>query len=356
MIDWFKPEMTGRELFAVQDVLESGYWNDGPVTRRFEEEIAAISGRLYGVAVCNGTSAISLSLMACDVSGDVIVPALTFIATANAARLAGCNVILADVEADNFCLSARTVDAVRTAKTSAVIAVEVNGRHPDWMELRGYCEDEGIILISDSCEALGMGGRNESVASAFSFSPQKLITTGQGGMVVTSDVRIYKKLQALKRQGMHGGGTGGADKHPTLGFNFKFTDIQAAIGLEQLKDLQCRISLCKQRDQHYRNALSGVDGIEFPREVGARLWTDILVDNQLGIHTELDRNNIGNRCFWYPLNKQRPYRFNKKFPVAQDISSRGIWLPSAWSITHDEIGQVADCIKDYLHGRNSRAA
>ncbi len=138
------------------------------------------------------------------------MPAFTFIATANAVRLAGCNVILADVEPDNFCLSARTVDAVRTAKTRAVIAVEINGRHPDWIELESYCKDEGFILITDSCEALGMGGRF-GLANAFSFSPQKLITTGQGGMVVTNDARIAKRLQGLKRQGMQDGGTGGAD-------------------------------------------------------------------------------------------------------------------------------------------------
>ncbi len=354
MIEWFKPAMTGDEAEAIEVVLQSGYLNDGPVTIRFENEIAALCGRKFAVACCNGTSAITLALMACSISGDVIVPAFTFIATANAARLAGCNVVLADIEPDTFCLSAKTVDAVRTAKSRAVVAVEVNGRYPEWAELNAYCKDTGLTLITDSCEALGTGGK-VGAASAFSFSPQKLITTGQGGMVVTDDGKICKRLQELKRQGMAHGGTGGADRHLTLGYNFKFTDIQAAIGIEQLKALPERLVQCRQRDRLYYEALAGIDGIELPQD-GPLLWTDILADHQFAIHTALERAKIGSRCFWYPLNTQPPYLFDKKFPVAQEISSRGIWLPSACNITPDEIGQVADCIKRCLNGRNSRAA
>ena len=285
---------------------------------------------------------------------DVIVPAFTFIATANAARLAGCNVILADIDKGTFCISAETVDAVRTAKSRAVIAVEVNGRHPDWKELSEYCERKNLVLITDSCEALGIGGKTGR-ASALSFSPQKLITTGQGGMVLTNHVLIEHRLQELKRQGLQDGGTGGADKHPTLGFNFKFTNIQAAIGLEQLKVLPQRLEHCRQRNRWYREALNGIDGIDFPDDEPT-LWADIMTDHQLGMHIELERNNIGSRQFWQPLCKQRPYWFDKQFPVATEISSRGLWLPSAWTITQDEVGQVADCIKVFMNGRQSRAA
>lgn len=360
MIEWFTPRMTGAELSGIETVLNSGFINDGPVTREFERQIAALVNRNYAVAVPSGTVAIALALMACgaDCRDDVIVPDFTFIATANAVRLVGANVVLCDVDQETFCLTSETVDAVLTAKTRFVLAVEVNGRSPNYDDLIDYCRIKGLILITDSCEALGSSYCGKPLgkfgkASCISFSPNKLVTTGQGGMVVTDDEDVYKRLLELKQQGMERRGHGGAEKYPSLGFNFKFTDIQAAVGLAQLKALDARKWRCIERDLWYRQALDGLD-IEFPpnEHNSVHLWTDIVVDNQHTLTTHLARNNIGCRQFWYPLHRQAPYAFAKHFPVSMEVSAKGIWLPSSYDITEAQVEQVADCIKCMTHTRN----
>lgn len=356
MIPWFTPRMTGGELFAIQSVLDSGFVNDGPVTTEFEREIARLVNRRYAVAVPNGTLSIAAALMACDAVGsDVIVPDLTYIATANAVKLAGANVVLADIDPTTFCLSSRTIEAVRTAKTKFVLVVEVNGRSPNYEELIPWCNAHDLTLITDSCESLGSNDRNGrplgscGKASCFSFSPNKIITTGQGGMVVTDDEKMHHRLMELKQQGMAVRGTGGADKHSSLGYNFKFTDIQAAMGLAQLTMFEVRRERMIKRDGWYRSALRDVRAVRFPGDVyqskSANLWADIIVDHMYKLAAHLKANDVGARQFWIPLHNQQPYRFEKNFPVATAISATGIWLPSSYDITQEQVEQVAQVIK-----------
>lgn len=347
-IEWFSPGMTGKEADAVKAVLDSGYINDGPITAEFEKRVASLCGRQYGVAVPSGTTAIALSLIACGIGpgDDVIVPCFTYIATANAARLVGANVVLADIEPHNLCLSASTVEAARTAQTRAVICVEVNGRQPDYAQLIDCCDSMDAKLITDSCEALG----SESCgyfgwASCFSFSPNKLVTTGQGGMIVTNSQYMHRRLLELKQQGMIRRGSGGADLHPALGFNFKFTDILAAIGLEQLKVLPDRLKRCRERDEWYAEGLAGIGDIVFPQRQGTHLWRDILIDHRMKLAQRLTADGIGFREFWLPLNRQRPYRYDKRFPVASSISARGLWLPSSYDITQEQVCKVIEVIR-----------
>ena len=356
-IEWFAPRMTGKELTTLKAVLDSGFVNDGAVTNEFERQIATVAGTTYAVAVTSGTAAITLALMACglNLGDDVIVPDLTFIATANAVKLAGGHVILADVDRQNFCLTVETVAAVKTRKTKFVVAVEVNGRSPAYRDLLEYCQFHGLVLITDSCEALCSGHYNQALGSigeagCFSFSPNKIITTGQGGMVVTNNLVVYNRLRELKDQGRGVRGTGGNDVHPVVGFNFKFTDLQAAVGLSQLKVFEERIRQACVRSNWYYQALSGLD-IECPltRTGEVCLWTDILVDERFNLAPKLRDHGIGVREFWFPLHKQRPYARNTAFPMATDISRRGIWLPSGFGVTEAQVDRVASCIRKELH-------
>ncbi len=338
--------MTGKEQQYIDGVLRSNYLNDGPLTKRFEEGIAHFCGRRYAVAVPSGTIAITAALMACGAKpgDDVIVPDFTFIATANAARLAGCNVILADVD-DNFCLTADTIRAAIRPNTSFVLAVEVNGNLPRYAGITKLCNDYGITLISDSCEALGSGGIFGK-ASCLSFSPNKIITTGQGGMVLTNHEEVWLRLRQLKYQGMNERGTGGDDIHPVQGFNFKFTDLQAAIGLAQLEDLHHRLDLVRDRDAFYRIGLSkGRLNRIFPIDDDLpHLWACVFVDDAKGLAAHLRLNNVGVREAWRPLHMQRPYMLAKEFPVAESIADRCLWLPSSPYMTDAEIDRVCDLI------------
>ena len=352
VIEWFNPRMTGKELYRLQEVLSSNFINDGPLTKEFEAAIAKLTDRNFAIAVPSGTVALTLALMAHEVaSADVVVPDFTFIATANAVRLAGGNVVFADVDRKTLCITAATVEAVRTRRTRFVISVEVNGRSPNYAELNAYCRTNGLVLITDSCEALGADLDGKPLgkfgkASCFSFSPNKLVTTGQGGMVVTDDPDVNTRIRQLKNQGIFERGTGGNDLHSTLGFNFKFTDLQAAVGLAQLEALPERVARCQQRDQWYRAALDGLD-IEFPgtEQNKTHLWFDILVPHHYALAMHLRSHGIGIREFWFPIHKQKPYLFNKLFPVSTEVSNRGLWLPSSYDITEDQVGQVAACIR-----------
>jgi perosamine synthetase len=359
-IAWFQPQMTGGELPRLADVLERNFLNDGPLTREFEARIAQRAGVGHGIAVTSGTAAITLTLLALGIKpgNEVIVPDLTFIATANAARLAGATVVLADVEPLRLTLSALAVEAAITSRTRAIIPVDVNGRGSDYAALDRICRDRGLAMVCDAAEALGSRYDGEPLgsygdAACFSFSPNKTLTTGQGGMIVTRSSQLADRLYELKDQGRRVRGSGGDDLHPVMGFNFKFTDLQAAVGLAQLDAFDARLAHAARRDAWYRAALAGVDGIVFPdmdSQAGeVRQWTDVLIDRRAEVRTALEAERIGCRSFWFPLHSQAPYQQAvPRFPNASRISDRGLWLPSNFDLSESDVARVASVIKTAL--------
>jgi perosamine synthetase len=354
-IDWFMPEMTGGEVYRLADVVDRNYVNDGPLSRELERRIAQRIGVAHAVAVTNGTSAIALALMACGVgSGDeVIVPDFTFIASANAARLAGATVVLADVHPRRLTLTLDTVKSLVTPRTKAVVPVEVNGRAADYRGLEKFCRDNGIALVTDSCEAFGsyFDGRalgSFGDAGCLSFSPNKTVTSGQGGMVLTNSAKLNDRLLELKDQGRRTRGTGGDDLHPVMGYNFKFSDLHAAVGLAQLDAFDRRIEKAVQRGRWYRDALEGLPGLEFPiDEPGEVLqWTDVLLDRRDHVRNTLLARQIDSRPYWLPIHRQNPYKQDDAgFSNTVELSKRALWLPSTFSITEDEVARVADGIR-----------
>jgi len=359
-VEWFAPQMTGGELKNLEDVLNRNFINDGPLTKEFEKRVAAIVGVKHAVAVPNGTIALTLALMALGigVGDEVIVPNLTFIATANAVRLAGAIPILVDVEPLRFTIDADNVIAAITRNTKAVMPVDVNGRGADYGRLEKICHDHGLLLVCDSAEAFGSAYNGRGLgsfgdAAALSFSANKTISTGQGGMLLTNRLDVYERANQLKDQGRLKRGTGGDDLHPTQGYNFKFTDLQAAVGMAQLNEHESRCRSAKIRDNWYRDALSGIDGLEFPdyssQLAEVRQWTDVLIERRKKVQTALSAEKIGHRAFWFPISTQDPYLANKgDFSVSSRICARGLWLPSYFNITEEVIDRVSGVIKTAL--------
>ncbi len=360
-IEWFYPQMAGTEEQRIIAVLRSGFVNDGPVTREFEARIAELVEVRHCVAVTSGTVAIALALMAAGVeAGDeVLVPDFTFIATANAVRLVGASVRLVDVEPNRLTIDPDKLEQAIGPRTRAVVTVDVNGRGANYRVIEPICRARGIRLITDSAEALGSryAGRplgSFGDAGCFSFSPNKFITTGQGGMVATNDENLYRRLLELKDQGRACRGTGGDDLHPVLGFNFKFTDIQAAMGIAQLEALEKRIQRARERDFWYREALGDIAGVTFPglgaEENGeVRVWTDILSDARDRVRSALEAAGIGCRAFWHPIHLQAPYRDETHvYPVATSVSQQGLWLPSAFNIDRRTVQRVCYEIRKVL--------
>ncbi len=355
-IPWFEPQTDQRERELILEVLDSNYLNEGDMTRKFEKQIAEFLGVKHCVAVTSGTAAIFLSLKAAGLKeGDeVLVPDLTFIATANAAKLAGLNVRLVDIERKRLNISPEAIEKRLTPRTKAIVPVDVNGRGADYDFLESFCKKKGLILITDSAEALGSKYNGKflgtfGLAGCFSFSSNKSLTTGQGGMISTNSSQMYQRLVELKDQGRAKQGTGGNDLHPVVGFNFKFTNLQAAIGLAQFEKLSHRLKMSNERDQKYQKHLTEVSSIRFPDMAHpgeVRQWTDILSVQSDLIEQKLKEQQIGSRRFWYPLHTQAPYKDDPAlFENAVKISQEGLWLPSYFGISSHEIEMTTDLIK-----------
>jgi len=347
--------MAGREADLLMRVLESGYFNEGEVTQEFERHIAEFVGVKHCVAVTSGTAAISLALMGLGIGPghEVIVPDLTFIATANAARLAGADVRLVDVERSRFTLDPEAVVRAVGPRTRAIVTVDVNGRAANYDVIEAFCRERGLALVCDAAEGLGSRYKGRALgafgdAGCFSFSPNKTVTTGQGGMIATNDDRLYHRLLELKDQGRRTRGTGGNDLHPALGFNFKFANVLAAIGLAQLERLSERLKKARHRDAWYRECLTDCDRVEFaPNDTGEiPQWTDVLIERRGAVERALGEAGIGYRAFWFPLHSQVPYKaVDDPFPNAIQISRRGLWLPSYFGLTFDEVERISEVIR-----------
>jgi len=358
-IPWWEPRMTGNELERVREVIEANYLNDGDVTTRFEREVASFLGAKHAVAVTSGTTAIFLALVAAGVrpGDEVVVPDLTFIATANAVTLAGATTVLADIDPKTLLLSPAAFEAAVTPRTRAVVPVHVSGRGADLAAIMRVAKAHGIAVIEDAAEAFGSrrGARNLGLfgaAGAFSFSPNKTITTGQGGVVATDDDAIAARLRALKDQGRPVKGTGGDDVHPEIGFNFKFTNLQAAVGLAQLGELSVRLDRQRRNYEIYARELAGCDGIVLPGfkldDGELPLWTDVLAERRDDLDRYLGERGMGCRRFWFPIHTQAPYRKpDAAFPGAMRAAPRALWLPSAFTLTDDDVLAVSRAVRDF---------
>ncbi|MDP2923749.1 MAG: DegT/DnrJ/EryC1/StrS family aminotransferase [Candidatus Omnitrophota bacterium] len=360
-IPWFAPETDREEVELVLRVLRSNYINDGDISRLFETKIAKLLGVTHCVAVTSGTAALTLALMGLGIGpqDEVIVPDLTFIATANAVRLTGATVKLVDIEPQRFTINLEKLVSLISHRTRAIVPVDVNGRGADYKYLEAIAKEKGLFLVSDSTEGLGSQWRGRYLgtfgdAGCFSFSPNKTITTGQGGMIATNNTKLYYRLLELKDHGRRIQGSGGNDLHPVLGFNFKFTNLQAAVGLGQLKKLSRRLKKSRQRDNWYREFLQDCPSVKFPgilknNNGEITQWTDILVENREKLECVLKSHNIGYRCFWYPLHRQKPYLDkDNKYINAINISKSGLWLPSCFNITRGQVGYISGVIRDNL--------
>ncbi|MCU7726423.1 DegT/DnrJ/EryC1/StrS family aminotransferase [Actinoplanes sp. KI2] len=269
------PMLGEEEAQAAAEAVRSGWVAQGPRVARFEQEFASLVGAGHGVAVSSCTTGLHLSLVLLGVGpGDeVVVPSLSFIATANAVRYVGATPVFADVDLATGNLTVETIDAVRTPRTRAVIAVHQGGVPFDTVGLRKAAEGWGIGLVEDAACAAGSTAYGQPVGAgaaiaAWSFHPRKVITTGEGGMVTVDDAGQAARLRRLREHGMN---VSAADRHaskqPVLeayletAYNYRMTDIQAAVGLVQLGRLAGLVAQRRELAARYQELLAGIDGL-----------------------------------------------------------------------------------------------
>ncbi len=356
---WWQPETGATERNLVLEVLESDYLNDGKATKEFEGRIAELVGAEFAVGVTSCTAALSLSLMARGIGfGDeVIVPDMTFIATANAVSMVGARPVLVDVDPETLCLSPEAFEAAITLRTKSVIPVYISGRAGRIDEILEIAARHGIDVIEDAAEALLSRRKGKALGTlgtlgCYSFSPMKKITTGQGGVIVTDDEQLATRIRELKDQGRPVTGTGGDDTHAAYGYNFKLTNLQAAVGLGQLDYLDERNERLKSIYRVYRDELADVSGISvfpFDLEGGeAPQWVDCLAENRDALCAHLAEREMDCRKFWFPLHSQAPYRQSElAFPNATQLAASAAWLPSAFQLSDDDARRICDEIRRF---------
>ena len=351
-INQMEPWIGDEEKQAMMDYLDSGGWlTEFKKTREFEQMIGDYVGSKFVSVVNNGTVSLFIACMALGIgSGDeVIVPDYTMIASANAVVLAGAQPFFVDVDRRNLCIDLELAEEAVTEKTKAIMLVTINGRYPDMEKAVALAKKHNLFLIEDAAQSLGSRYQGKHLGTfgdvgSFSFSVPKIITTGQGGALVTDNEELYEKIRRIKDFGRS---QGGIDYYETLGYNFKFTDLQAVIGIEQMKKLDWRVQRKKEIFARYQSQLEDVSEVEFIETNLADTppwFIDILVPNPLALMEYLKEQGIGSRPFYPPLHSQPPYGLAGEYPNTEYVSVHGLWLPSSSFLSDEDIGYICENI------------
>lgn len=358
-IPQMEPVVTEADAEAVHRYLQTGGWlTEFRETRKFEASLCEYTGARYCLAAPSGTLALFLALKACGVGRDdeVIVPDLTMAASATAVILAGGTVAFADVEPVTLCLDLARAGQLISPRTKAVVFVSLNGRStPGLAGFVAHCRARGVKVIEDAAQSLGSfrDGRHLGTigdCGCLSFSSQKLVTTGQGGAVITNDEETYRRMGLLRDFGRL---EGGSDHYLSVGWNLKFTDLQAVIGAEQMRRLPALVERKKAIFAQYRDRLAGTRGLEIPRTDLASVtpwFVDVLVDAETKrpLMDHLHANGVGSRAFYPPLHAEPAFAMAGSYPVAADTSRRGVWLPSSLRLGDDQIAEICGLIRGFL--------
>lgn len=323
-----------REIENFQKAVWDKTIMEGPVLQEFQNRLRDILQVKYAIGTTSGSAALALALMGIGIEpGDeVIVPDLTFIATANAACLLGAKVIVAQTQAENPLLDFDAIDNLVTEKTKAIITVDLNGRISCSRQLKEKYSARGIYIIDDACQALMSGSQRkragtEADIGCFSFGITKTVSTVNGGLVVTDDDVLYERMRLMKVQGMES--VFESDVYTYPGFNFKLPDVLAAIGIAQLERLDEKIKHMKEIDDMYRNGLSDVEGISFlDKKEHEFLWmSDILCENRNKVRAILKENGIICRPLGAPLHKAPFLYASGSYEDAARLQSKILYLP-----------------------------
>jgi perosamine synthetase len=363
-----RPDITEREIERVVDVLRGPNLSLGPVVGEFESAFAAYLGRRRAVAVNSGTSGLFLSLMALGIGeGDeVITTPFTFIASATTIMMTGARPVFVDINPVSLNIDPQRIESAITERTRAILPVEVFGNPAGFDEICEMARRHGLPVIEDSCEALGsaLHGRKAGTfgtAGVFGFYPNKQITTGEGGMIVTDDDHLADLCVSLRNQGR--GGRGGWLAHERLGYNYRLSDINCALGIVQLSRIEEIMACRRQVAGWYREMLADDDRLIVPREASScqiswfvfvvRLAERFGIEQRDRVLHEMGHQGIQVSNYFPPVHLQ-PFIAEQyghrpgDFPIAESASSRTIALPFHNRLTQDEAAIVCGTLKAVL--------
>lgn len=354
-----EPDIGEREVSAVSSAVQSTWVSSqGEFIDSFESEFAIWVGADHATSASSGTTALHLILEALDIGpGDeVVVPSLTYVATANAVSYTGARPVFVDLDARTWNLDPEAVKRAVTENTAAVIAVHLLGQPCDMERLRSICEEAGVALVEDAAEAIGTvhRGRRAGVlgdAAAFSFYGNKTITTGEGGMVTTQDEELISRVRTLKN---HGRTAGEEYWHEEIGYNYRLTNVQAALGVAQLERVDELVDRKREIAELYRELVDSrhlqhpprpSDGIDSCWMSSVRL-SGPLADRRGEMRHRLRSRGIETRPMFSVVPSLPPYREDETYPVAQRASTTGLMLPSGTTLADEQIRYICDSITE----------
>ncbi len=358
VINQIEPWINREEEKEVLRVLRSGWLTEAERTEKFAKMVAEFVASRYASVLSNGTVTLFAGLKALGVGpGDeVIVPDMTMVASPNSIVLTGAKPIFVDIKKDNLCLDLDEVEKKMTSKTKAIMPVAFNGRAPNMERLLKIAQKHQLFIIEDAAQALGCYYQGKHLGTfgdvgSFSFSTPKIITTGQGGALVTNSKKIYEKIIRLKDFGRIDRNT---QDHDEIGYNFKFTDLQAALGIVQMKKLAWRLKRKKAMYQLYYEELKGIKEIKFIQTDLSQTspwFIDIIIPNPEKLQKYLQTKKIGTRLFYPAIHTTKPYRSSTRFVNSFWAACHGLWLPSSTFLSDNDIKRVCREIRSF-HEKN----
>jgi perosamine synthetase len=355
-----EPSIGAVEEQYVLEAVRSGWVSSrGPFVTRFEEEIRCATDARFAVATCNGTAALHLALAALRIGpGDeVIVPSLSFVATANAVHYVGADAVFADCDRRTWCLDPADVEQRITPRTKAIVPVHLYGHPAPMDDLAAIAERYGLHVVEDAAQALGATYRGRKAGalgdvSMFSFFGNKILTTGEGGMLITNDADIADRARFLCNHGMS------RERrywHPEVGFNYRMTNLQAALGSAQFTRLPEFLQRKRAIAAAYRDALETIPGLTLQCEapdVASSWWmSTIAVDPESrvdrdGLIDALAARGIETRPGFFPIHVMPPYATGLRLPVTEAIAATSLSLPSSVTLTPEDQEFVIAALQD----------
>lgn len=363
-----EPLLAGNEKAYLMECIETGWISaEGPFVKRFEESMAARVGRQYGIAVSNGSAALDVAIAALGISeGDeVILPTFTIISCAAAIVRAGATPVVVDSQPDTWNMDVEQIEAKVTAKTRAILVVHIYGLPVDMDAVQTVADRHGLAIIEDAAEMHGQTYKDKpcgsfGVISTFSFYANKHITTGEGGMVLTDDPALAERCRSLRNLCFQ------PQKrfvHEELGWNFRISNIQAAIGVAQLEQLDNFVQRKRSMGRQYTQALADLTGLQLPLAktnyaeniywVYGIVLCDLVSFNASEAMTRLKQKGIGTRPFFWCMHEQPIFRKRGLFqdiscPVAEQLARRGFYLPSGLGLTEASTDAVITAVREVL--------
>jgi perosamine synthetase len=355
------PTLGQKEAEYVMDCLNTKWISSvGKYVGLFERAFAQVAGTKHAISCSNGTAALHLALLGLGLKPDdeVLVPTLTFAACANSVVYCGARPVFLDIDPDIWCIDAGLLERQITPQTRGIIAVHLRGHPADMDAIKGIASRHGLFVVEDAAQAHGARVQGQPVGSVgdvgtFSFFGNKMLTTGEGGMVTTNDDGVAERIRLLKNQGMT------QERrywHSVVGYNYRLTNIQAAIGLAQVERLEDQLRSHRQVAAWYKEELTGIEGLTWQRE---RTWAHhawwqfvVVVDEAFApdrdvVLTKLQAAGIDARRIYYPMHQLPIYEAHaagRAFPVADRLAARAICLPTWAGLTRDDVRFVCQCL------------